>query len=91
MAQTGGAANQWVPVANSMTYPAGGLTVPTSTVEIAIVPPANPASVACAYDFELHYSFSPIGGGIDDQNRIQTRLVNLNYSPGGGVSVCPTP
>lgn len=91
MAQTGGAANQWVPAADSLVYPAGGLTVPSSVVEIAIVPPANPSSVQCAYDFELHYSFTPIGGGPDDQNRIQTRLVNLNYTPAGGVSVCPNP
>ncbi|HEY2004243.1 MAG TPA: hypothetical protein VGH44_03955 [Candidatus Saccharimonadia bacterium] len=91
MAQSGGANNQWVPVSNSLTYPAGGLTVPTSVVEIAIVPPANPTSQQCAYDFELHYSFTPIGGGIDDANRIQTRLVNLNYTPVGGVSVCPNP
>jgi type II secretory pathway pseudopilin PulG len=98
----GGTPDRWVPASGSVSAPGGtggdpALTVPTSTIEIALInpttetPPQNANMGNCAYDVEIHYSFKPLGGGTDDKNQIVTRLANLSYNPEGGPSVCPNP
>ena len=89
----------WVPEAGDLTTstPGSDLTVPTAYIEIS-ASAANgvggssvsdtPADRKCGYDFELHYSFDPIGGGVAQTNKIQTRLSNLQYNPSLGGS-CP--
>lgn len=85
----------WVPVSGTLTTssPANTtkLTVPTSIVEIALADDslANPATAACGYDFELHYSFAPLGTSQMAYNEITTRLVNLKYSPQPGGCLAP--
>jgi type II secretory pathway pseudopilin PulG len=60
---------------------------PTATLELTSATPSSQRS--CAYDFELHYSFTPLGGGTKSVNHITTRLANLKYNPGGGPISCP--
>jgi Tfp pilus assembly protein PilV len=78
-----------VPVTGAMTStsPGTNLTVPTAIIEITTVTPGSQR--ACAYDFELHYSFTPLGGGTKAVNHITTRLSNLKYDPGAGAPACP--
>jgi hypothetical protein len=78
-----------VPVTGALTptTPGYGLQVPTSTIEITSATPA--VQRTCAYDFELHYSFTPLGGGTKAVNHISTRLANLKYDPGVGPIACP--
>jgi Tfp pilus assembly protein PilV len=80
--QNVGGTTQWVPQA-------GGITsnVPNSIIEVSSRTPASQR--ACAYDFELHYQFNPLGGGQPNRNRITTRLVNLKYAVPAALSVCP--
>jgi type II secretory pathway pseudopilin PulG len=89
---SGPTCNEWIPAAGNLTAPdpTGTLTVPTSEVEIARV--VNVATEPCAMDFQVHYEFTPLGGGTNDSNQFLTRLVNLRYAvPLGGSSVCPSP
>jgi Tfp pilus assembly protein PilV len=73
---------EWVPAVGSMSA-----NVPTSVIEIT---PNTPNSQrGCGYDFLLHYSFTPLGGGTAT-NQITTRLVNLKYDPGIAPPVCPS-
>lgn len=78
---TGGGTKEWVPRAGHV-----GASVPTSVLEISTTTPN--AQRACGYDFELHYSFEPLGGGQLARNQIATRLVNLKYDP-AGAPLCP--
>jgi type II secretory pathway pseudopilin PulG len=94
-----GASTMWVPVPGDLTTssPGSDLTVPTAWIEISASSATGPggSSLAdpgidrkCGYDFELHYEFQPIGGGVAQSNKIQTRLANLEYNPSLGGS-CP--
>lgn len=76
---------EWVPVAGPITGPVSGmaqLPAPGAVLEIwADDTGAAPAARPCNYDFELHYSFEPQGGGVRAANHIRTRLSNLRYDP----------
>jgi prepilin-type N-terminal cleavage/methylation domain-containing protein len=88
----------WVPVAgtlmNTPTDPhSTKLSVPTSIVEISLADESLTASgiaaASCDYDFELHYSFAPLGTSQMAYNQIKTRLVNLKYTPQPGGCLTP--
>jgi type II secretory pathway pseudopilin PulG len=84
---TSGSTTEWVPKSGALTpgTPGTTLKVPTSTVEITSTGGVNPV---CAYNFGLHYQFSPVGQGPLLTNHIATRLANLRFVPTGGVT-CP--
>lgn len=97
--KTVGTSTMWVPVAGDLTTtsPGSDLTVPTAWIEISASAANGPggSSVSdtagdrkCGYNFELHYQFEPIGGGVAQTNKIQTRLANLQYNPSLG-GTCP--
>jgi Tfp pilus assembly protein PilV len=72
-----------IPVGKTEWYPTNVVassSVPTSAVEIRVL---DATRAACNYDFEVHYSFTPIGGTDKAENQITTRLTNLKYN---GVS-----
>jgi Tfp pilus assembly protein PilV len=86
----------WVPVAGSLTNATPDphstqLSVPTSIVEFTLADETalNPATKPCEYDFELHYSFAPLGDNTLAVNQIKTRLVNLKYTPLPGGCLSP--
>jgi Tfp pilus assembly protein PilV len=75
--QTIGLNTEFVPVTGSTNG-----SVATSVIEIwADNSAAAVAARPCNYDFELHYSFETLGGGVPAQNHIRTRLANLKYVP----------
>jgi hypothetical protein len=79
------AAKEWVPAPGDV-----AAAVPTSEIEINTQTPVN--AQACGFDFTLHYSFVPLGGSaaLPDYNVLQTRLVNLTYTPPPlGAATCP--
>jgi Tfp pilus assembly protein PilV len=85
----------WVPVAGTLSNGSPdpnstNLSVPTSIAEITLSDNSwtLPATRNCGYDFELHYSFTPLGGTLPAVNAIKTRLVNLKYTPSPGG--CPS-
>ncbi|HVQ43631.1 MAG TPA: prepilin-type N-terminal cleavage/methylation domain-containing protein [Candidatus Saccharimonadia bacterium] len=83
--QAVGANTEFVPVTGSTVG-----SVPTSTIEIwADNSAAAITARPCNYDFELHYSFQTLGGGVPAQNHIRTRLANLKYVlPAVGPGTC---
>lgn len=74
---------QWVPVTGSLAGP-----VPTSTMGISadLSTGLRMNARPCNYDFQLNYSFSPLGGGTQVKNQIRTRLGNLKFA--GGTGIC---
>jgi prepilin-type N-terminal cleavage/methylation domain-containing protein len=73
----------WVPATGSTSA-----SVPTSVIEISTSTPGSQRG--CGYDFELHYSFTPLGGSTNSaRNQIVTRLANLKYDPGAASPDCP--
>lgn len=72
---------EWVPEPGPV-----AAAVPTSAIEITTPEVSDPADVVdqgCGFDFNLRYYFVPLGGTTAnlDTNQIQTRLVNLSYTP----------
>jgi hypothetical protein len=84
LGNAGNGTNDWVPVTGATTA-----VVPTSVIEIS-TSTAN-SKRQCGYDFELHYSFTPLGGSTNGaRNQIVTRLANLKYDPGAASPDCPS-
>jgi type II secretory pathway pseudopilin PulG len=83
LSANGPGVEEWLPVSGAIAGP-----VPTSTMEITSVSQTQlPDPTGCGYDFVLHYSFTPLGGGLPDSNELATRLINLQLPVGGGP--CP--
>lgn len=96
--KTIGTSTMWVPEAGDLlAAPGTDLSVPSAYIEIS-ASQANgvggsstsdsPGDRKCGYNFELHYQFDPIGGGVAQTNKISTRLSNLQYNPSLG-GTCP--
>lgn len=62
---------------------ASSVYVPTSFVEIRILPSAAPHT--CSITFSVDYWFTPQGSQPEQRNHITTQLANLKPTPGG----CP--
>ena len=96
---TAAGTTQWVPTAGTLSgsnVAAAGMDasswVPTATMKFTSPTPGGPppgGEQDCGFDFELSYSFTPVGGGTAATNDIKTRLTNLHYSPPLGVPSCP--
>jgi Tfp pilus assembly protein PilV len=83
LASTTAGTTEWVPVAGAST----ASNVPTSNLEITINTAAPDRN--CGYQFDLEYSFEPVGSVQPATNHITTRLANLKYEvPAGGSAQC---